>query len=507
MTATPLRANRPATSPNSRAMWRDVGAVVREERDHDRRCPLHQLGEGPRAGRRPSGRVKSGATVPIGSIVEFTATTDPNPTMTPMPDDDAEWVVVAEAAPGPGEVRADDDHDVVVWTTFDGTTCVMDGRCPHEWSHLGAEGVVDGDELVCAAHFWRFATDGTGTKLNVKGRRDAKGDIEVFPSRVEDGRVLAKVRNAHAARARGRRGRVRGRARRAGRGAVERVRADHELRQRDDREPPRLARRHRAHHLRLRPDRRITGSSATSRTGRRTPARSPTRVPPTTASRRSPTSRCRATRRPICRTKEQDGNFVMQIGDPNQTVTGVHTYVISYRIRRRVQRLRRSRRARLQRHGQRMGRADRQGGGRRGVRRSPRRRRRASPGELDSQLPCDLPHDRRRHGASFTQSDLAAGEGLTVVVAYPRNTVDATPILEEVPTIGSAFRPTGPVGRPRVGSCCWSVAPGWACCCGGTVATDGSRAARSTPRSPPRGPDERVPLTDAARRSRRVRAP
>ncbi len=32
----------------------------------------------------------------------------------------------------------------------------MEARCPHEWSHLGAEGVVDGPEIVCAAHFWRF---------------------------------------------------------------------------------------------------------------------------------------------------------------------------------------------------------------------------------------------------------------------------------------------------------------------------------------------------------------
>ena len=237
----------------------------------------------------PSGRVKSGASVPIGNIVEFTATTGANPTMTPMPDDDAEWVVVADPAPGPGEIRADDDHDVVVWTTLDGTTCVMDGRCPHEWSHLGAEGVVDGDELVCAAHFWRFGTDGTGTKLNVKGRRDAKGDIEVFPSRVEDGRVLAKVRNltllvlvvvgaVFAVMP-------------AGRAAArERVRAGLGLRQRHDGEPPRLARRHRAHHLRLRPERASRDLPIRPGPRRRTPARSRTRAPPTTGSRRSRTS-------------------------------------------------------------------------------------------------------------------------------------------------------------------------------------------------------------------------
>jgi hypothetical protein len=51
--------------------------------------------------------------------------------------------------------------------------------------------VVDGDELLCTAHGWRFASDGTGTKLNVGGRRDRKGDIAVLPCREVEGRVEA----------------------------------------------------------------------------------------------------------------------------------------------------------------------------------------------------------------------------------------------------------------------------------------------------------------------------
>ena len=48
------------------------------------------------------------------------------------------------------------EQDLVVWRTFEGEPCVMEARCPHEWSHLGAEGVVDGLEILCTAHFWRF---------------------------------------------------------------------------------------------------------------------------------------------------------------------------------------------------------------------------------------------------------------------------------------------------------------------------------------------------------------
>jgi phenylpropionate dioxygenase-like ring-hydroxylating dioxygenase large terminal subunit len=86
----------------------------------------------------------------------------------------------------------DTDIDVVVWRTLDGRPVVMDARCPHQWSHLGAEGFVDGDEIVCTAHFWRFSASGRGTKLNVNGRRDEKADIDVFPCEERDGAIWAR---------------------------------------------------------------------------------------------------------------------------------------------------------------------------------------------------------------------------------------------------------------------------------------------------------------------------
>ena len=106
----------------------------------------------------------------------------------------ADWVVVATEV-GPGQIvdAARGDLDLVVWRTFEGEPCVMEARCPHEWSHLAAEGVVDGPEIVCAAHFWRFTTDGTGSKVGMTGRRDPKADIAVFPCREVDGRIEAQL--------------------------------------------------------------------------------------------------------------------------------------------------------------------------------------------------------------------------------------------------------------------------------------------------------------------------
>lgn len=102
------------------------------------------------------------------------------------------WVpLVPHDAVAAGSVVAADPFDVVVWRTADGTACVTEARCPHQWSHLAAEGFVDGDELVCTAHFWRFTTDGVGTKINANGRRDAKADIAAFSVRGRDGMLEA----------------------------------------------------------------------------------------------------------------------------------------------------------------------------------------------------------------------------------------------------------------------------------------------------------------------------
>lgn len=106
------------------------------------------------------------------------------------------WVRVATATEvGPGEAVGVEveERALVVWRTADGEPVVMDARCPHQWSHLAAEGVVDGNELVCTAHFWRFDPAGAGTKVSVRGRRDPKADVDVLASREVDGRIEADL--------------------------------------------------------------------------------------------------------------------------------------------------------------------------------------------------------------------------------------------------------------------------------------------------------------------------
>ena len=110
-------------------------------------------------------------------------------------DRDDPWVVVAPGdAVAPGDVVEADLNgvEVVVWRTVGGVPCVMEARCPHQWSHLGAAGAVVGEELICLSHFWTFDTAGRGWKENLGGRRDRKGDITVYRCREVDGRVWAQ---------------------------------------------------------------------------------------------------------------------------------------------------------------------------------------------------------------------------------------------------------------------------------------------------------------------------
>ena len=91
------------------------------------------------------------------------------------------WVNLGiESDQPPGTIRSVEELDVVIWWYEDAHPHVVDARCPHQWSHFEAAGVVDGCELVCTSHFWRFGIDGSGSKLAAHGRRDEKAPVEVL---------------------------------------------------------------------------------------------------------------------------------------------------------------------------------------------------------------------------------------------------------------------------------------------------------------------------------------
>jgi nitrite reductase/ring-hydroxylating ferredoxin subunit len=78
-----------------------------------------------------------------------------------------------------------------VWRDAGGVAHVHEARCPHQFNHLAAVGAVDGHELVCAAHFWRFTAAGTGFRLLTDGTCEAMRDLRRFPAAERDGWVEA----------------------------------------------------------------------------------------------------------------------------------------------------------------------------------------------------------------------------------------------------------------------------------------------------------------------------
>lgn len=106
------------------------------------------------------------------------------------------WIDVAasdDLAPGAIVTLEREAGDIVVWRSTTGVLAACDARCPHQWAHLGSAGAVDGEELVCLSHFWRFDVSGSGSKLSATGRRDEKGPIVSFAAREVAGRVEVQV--------------------------------------------------------------------------------------------------------------------------------------------------------------------------------------------------------------------------------------------------------------------------------------------------------------------------
>jgi nitrite reductase/ring-hydroxylating ferredoxin subunit len=73
-------------------------------------------------------------------------------------------------------------REIVAWRGIDGILQLCEARCPHQFVHLASSGTVDGCELVCTAHFWRFAATGEGSLRDSNGQREPVSALIVFPS-------------------------------------------------------------------------------------------------------------------------------------------------------------------------------------------------------------------------------------------------------------------------------------------------------------------------------------
>lgn len=65
-----------------------------------------------------------------------------------------------ELKPGESKPLKYFDQDLVLFRGEDGIAHLLDAYCPHLGAHLGHGGKVEGNDIVCPFHAWRF--DGTG---------------------------------------------------------------------------------------------------------------------------------------------------------------------------------------------------------------------------------------------------------------------------------------------------------------------------------------------------------
>lgn len=94
------------------------------------------------------------------------------------------WFQVAwssELEPGDVLPRYYFGRHLVLWRDDEGTVHLHDAYCPHLGAHLGYGGAVEGCELRCPFHGWKFDGEGTNTDIPYGTRTNQKARIGSYP--------------------------------------------------------------------------------------------------------------------------------------------------------------------------------------------------------------------------------------------------------------------------------------------------------------------------------------
>lgn len=87
-----------------------------------------------------------------------------------------------ELKPGSVLTRRLAGHDLVLYRTQAGAVSVVDAFCPHLGAHFGHGGTVEGEELRCPFHGFRFNLDGECTATGYGTKPPAKARLKVWRS-------------------------------------------------------------------------------------------------------------------------------------------------------------------------------------------------------------------------------------------------------------------------------------------------------------------------------------
>jgi nitrite reductase/ring-hydroxylating ferredoxin subunit len=104
------------------------------------------------------------------------------------------WFQVAwpdDVQPGQAVPRFWFGRHLVLWRDAEGAFHTQDAFCPHLGAHLGHGGIVDGCQIECPFHGWRFDDEGRNTDIPYSERTNAKARLRTFPTIERNGLVLA----------------------------------------------------------------------------------------------------------------------------------------------------------------------------------------------------------------------------------------------------------------------------------------------------------------------------
>jgi len=93
----------------------------------------------------------------------------------------------------PGEVKPLRyfGKDYVLYRGDNGQATLLDAHCPHLGAHLGYGGRVEGNEIVCPFHAWRFGPMGRCTKVPYASRIPPRAAVRAHGLQEHSGMILA----------------------------------------------------------------------------------------------------------------------------------------------------------------------------------------------------------------------------------------------------------------------------------------------------------------------------
>lgn len=110
----------------------------------------------------------------------------------PIPLANAWYAVAVSSELAVGDVRPLQcfGNDLVLFRTRSGAAKVLDAFCPHLGAHLGWGGSVDGEDIVCPFHAWKFDGQGRCTDVPYAPKIPPKAVMACWPTVERNGVIL-----------------------------------------------------------------------------------------------------------------------------------------------------------------------------------------------------------------------------------------------------------------------------------------------------------------------------